>query len=175
MFKFLRHKNGTPQATDAQGPKAVINVREITKTYQMGEIEVHALRGVDLTIYEGECVSIMGLSGSGKSTLMNILGALDQPTSGKYLLDGVSVSKLSEADLAKVRNQKIGFVFQNFNLLKRTSALRQVELPLIYARAGNRSKRAKAALEAVGLGSRLDHLPSELSGDSSALPSRGRW
>jgi putative ABC transport system ATP-binding protein len=164
LFKFLRHKNGKQPLVDEQGRKAVIDVREITKTYQMGDIEVHALRGVDLAIYAGECVSIMGPSGSGKSTLMNILGALDQPSSGEYLLDGVSVSKLSEADLAKVRNQKIGFVFQNFNLLKRTSALRQVELPLIYARSSNRGKRAKAALEAVGLGSRLDHLPSELSG-----------
>ncbi len=164
MFKFLRHKNGKQPAPDEQGRKAVIDVREITKTYQMGDIEVHALRGVDLAIYAGECVSIMGPSGSGKSTLMNILGALDQPTSGDYFLDGVSVSQLSEADLARVRNQKIGFVFQNFNLLKRTSALRQVELPLIYARSANRAKRATAALEAVGLGNRLDHLPSELSG-----------
>jgi putative ABC transport system ATP-binding protein len=139
-------------------------VREITKMYKMGDIEVHALRGVDLKIYAGECISIMGPSGSGKSTLMNILGALDQPTSGEYFLDEVSVSKLSEADLARIRNKKIGFVFQNFNLLKRTSALRQVELPLIYAGAGNRTKRAKAALDAVGLGNRLDHMPSELSG-----------
>ncbi|MDZ4766034.1 MAG: ABC transporter ATP-binding protein [Chloroflexota bacterium] len=130
----------------------------------MGDIDVHALRGVDLKIYEGEFVSIMGPSGSGKSTLMNILGALDQPTSGAYLLDGVNVSKLSEAELARVRNKKIGFVFQNFNLLKRTTALRQVELPLIYSGVSNRTKRAKAALESVGLGQRLDHLPSELSG-----------
>ena len=165
MFKRLRHKNGaSPAADEEQGRKLVIDVRDITKMYKMGDIEVHALRGVDLKIYAGECVSIMGPSGSGKSTLMNILGALDQPTSGEYFLDEVNVSKLSEAELARVRNKKIGFVFQNFNLLKRTSALRQVELPLIYAREGNRSKRAKAALEAVGLGSRLDHLPSELSG-----------
>ncbi|MBK8026327.1 MAG: ABC transporter ATP-binding protein [Chloroflexi bacterium] len=130
----------------------------------MGDIEVHALRGVDLTIYEGEFVSIMGPSGSGKSTLMNILGALDQPTEGTYRLDGVDVSRLSEGDLAKVRNKKIGFVFQSFNLLKRTTALRQVELPLIYAGAGGRTRRATAALESVGLGQRLNHLPSELSG-----------
>ncbi len=164
MFKLLKRKNGTAPVVDEQGRKIVIDVREITKMYKMGDIEVHALRGVDLQLFSGECVSIMGPSGSGKSTLMNILGALDQPTSGEYLLDGVNVSKLSETELAKVRNKKIGFVFQNFNLLKRTSALRQVELPLIYAGAGSRVKRAKAALEAVGLGSRLDHLPSELSG-----------
>ncbi len=162
MFRLFKPKNG---ATPAEPEiRAVIDVRGITKTYKMGEVEVNALRGVDLAIYEGEFVSIMGPSGSGKSTLMNILGALDQPTSGDYLLDGVNVGRLSESDLARVRNKKIGFVFQNFNLLKRTSALRQVELPLIYAGAGNRSKRAKAALEAVGLGNRLDHLPSELSG-----------
>ncbi|MFQ3568226.1 MAG: ABC transporter ATP-binding protein [Aggregatilineales bacterium] len=142
----------------------VIDIRGISKVYKMGDIEVHALRGVDLQIAEGEFVSIMGPSGSGKSTLMNILGALDQPTTGEYYLDGVNVSRLSEAELAVVRNKKIGFVFQSFNLLKRTTALRQVELPLIYAGAANRTKRAKAALEAVGLGARLDHLPSELSG-----------
>ena len=164
MLKLFRRNNGIEPKVDDQGRKAVIDVREITKMYKMGDIEVHALRGVDLAIYQGECMSIMGPSGSGKSTLMNILGALDQPTSGEYYLDGVNVSKLSETELARVRNKKIGFVFQNFNLLKRTSALRQVELPLIYAGAGGRSKRAKAALEAVGLGSRLDHLPSELSG-----------
>ncbi len=164
MFNLLRRKNGAEPTTDAQARKIVIDVRDISKMYKMGDIEVHALRGVDMAIYAGECVSIMGPSGSGKSTLMNILGALDQPSSGEYLLDGVNVSKLSEAELARVRNKKIGFVFQNFNLLKRTSALRQVELPLIYAGTGNRSKRATAALEAVGLGNRLDHLPSELSG-----------
>ncbi|MDX2075580.1 MAG: ABC transporter ATP-binding protein [bacterium] len=132
--------------------------------YQMGDVEVHALRGVDLQIYEGEFVSIMGPSGSGKSTLMYILGALDQPTTGAYYLDGVDVSKLDEKQLAVIRNKKIGFVFQSFNLLKRTTALRQVELPLMYGGASGRTKRAKAALDAVGLGKRLDHLPSELSG-----------
>jgi putative ABC transport system ATP-binding protein len=149
---------------DANGRRAVIDVRGITKVYRMGDIEVGALQGVSLKIYEGEFLSIMGPSGSGKSTLMNILGALDQPTAGAYYLDGVDVSKLSEADLARVRNKKIGFVFQSFNLLKRTTALRQVELPLIYASVPNRSARARAALEAVGLGKRMDHLPSELSG-----------
>jgi putative ABC transport system ATP-binding protein len=149
---------------EAPPARVVIELSGITRMYKMGDIEVHALRGVDLTIREGEFVAIMGPSGSGKSTLMNILGALDSPTSGTFLLDGEDVSTLDEGDLARVRNKKIGFVFQNFNLLKRTSALRQVELPLIYGGANNRSKRAKAALESVGLGNRIDHLPSELSG-----------
>ncbi len=161
MFKLFRRQEVVPASDE---PKAVIDVREITKHYKMGDIEVQALRGVDLKIIEGECVSIMGPSGSGKSTLMNILGALDQPTSGEYFLDGVNVSRLSENELARIRNKKIGFVFQSFNLLKRTSALRQVELPLMYAGVSGRQKKAKAALEAVGLGSRIDHLPSELSG-----------
>ena len=159
-------RNGKADAAprDEQGRRAVIDIREITKVYKMGDIEVHALRGVSLRIYEGEFVSIMGPSGSGKSTLMNILGALDQPTEGEYFLDGVDVSRLGERELAGIRNKKIGFVFQSFNLLKRTTALRQVELPLIYGGASRRAERAKAALEAVGLGRRLDHLPSELSG-----------
>ncbi len=149
---------------DDRGRKAVIDIRDITKIYKMGDIEVPALRGVSLHVYEGEFISIMGPSGSGKSTMLQILGALDQPTSGEYYLDGVPVAKLNDRQLAEVRNKKIGFVFQSFNLLRRTSALRQVELPLIYAGAKDRSKRAKAALEAVGLGDRLNHLPSELSG-----------
>ncbi len=161
MLKLFKRDAAPPTSTE---PKAVIDVRAITKMYKMGDVEVHALRGVDLKIMEGEFVSIMGPSGSGKSTLMNILGALDQPSSGDYFLDGVNVSRLSESDLARVRNKKIGFVFQNFNLLKRTSALRQVELPLMYAGVSGRQKKAKAALESVGLSSRLDHLPSELSG-----------
>jgi len=161
MFGRLQRPNGhKPQQPEA----AVIDIRNITKTYFMGEVTLQVLRGVSLKIRRGEFVSIMGPSGSGKSTLMNILGALDQPTSGEYFLDGVDVSKMSESDLARVRNRKIGFVFQNFNLLKRTEALRQVELPLLYAGTANRSKRAQAALESVGLGQRLDHLPSELSG-----------
>lgn len=161
---FGRNGKKVEAAVDEQGRRAVIDIRDITKTYLMGDIEVNALRGVSLQIYEGEVVSIMGPSGSGKSTLMNILGCLDQPSSGQYLLDGVDVSKLQEQELARIRNKKIGFVFQSFNLLKRTSALRQVELPLIYAGASGRTKKAKAALESVGLGQRLDHLPSELSG-----------
>src|SRR4051812_47707515 len=150
--------------TDERGRKAVIDVRDITKIYKMGEIEVQALRGVSLRVYEGEFISIMGSSGSGKSTMLQILGALDQPTSGEYYLDGVNVAALKDTQLATVRNKKIGFVFQSFNLLKRTTAQRQVELPLIYAAGRERSKRARAALEAVGLGERLNHLPSELSG-----------
>src|SRR4051812_22028872 len=143
---------------------AVIDIQGITKTYHLGEIDLHVLKGIDLKIERGEFVSIMGPSGSGKSTLMNILGALDQPSTGTYKLDGIDVANLSEGELAKIRNKKIGFVFQNFNLLKRTSAQRQVELPLLSAGVSGRSKKAKAALEAVGLGNRLDHLPSELSG-----------
>jgi putative ABC transport system ATP-binding protein len=162
FFKQNGKKIEAPR--DEQGRRAVIDIRNITKVYKMGDIEVHALRGVSLRIYEGEFLSIMGPSGSGKSTLMNILGALDQPTEGEYFLDGVDVSRLDERDLARIRNKKIGFVFQSFNLLKRTTALRQVELPLIYGGVSRRSEKARAALEAVGLGRRLDHLPSELSG-----------
>jgi putative ABC transport system ATP-binding protein len=165
MLKWFR-RNGKEADVerDAQGRKVVIDIRDITKTYQMGEVEVNALRGVSLKIFEGEVVSIMGPSGSGKSTLMNILGCLDQPTSGQYFLDGEDVSQLNEQALARVRNKKIGFVFQSFNLLKRTTALRQVELPLIYGGVSGRTKKAKAALESVGLGQRMHHLPSELSG-----------
>jgi putative ABC transport system ATP-binding protein len=165
MFKWFskngHSKNGAAAPAER---RIVIDVQDVTKTYKMGEVEVHALRGVSLQIYEGEVVSIMGPSGSGKSTLMNILGCLDQPSTGLYKLDGVDVSSMPEQDLARIRNKKIGFVFQSFNLLKRTSALRQVELPLVYGGAGSRAKKAKAALESVGLGQRLDHLPSELSG-----------
>src|SRR5436190_2367193 len=134
------------------GRKAVIDIHDLTKIYRMEKIEVPALQGITLQVYEGEFISIMGPSGSGKSTMLQILGALDKPTSGEYYLDGVNVAKLKDNQLAEIRNKKIGFVFQSFNLLKRTTALRQVELPLLYAGAANRSKRAKAALEAVGLG-----------------------
>ncbi len=143
---------------------AVIDIQGITKTYHVGELDLNVLKGIDLRIEPGEFISIMGPSGSGKSTLMNILGALDQPTTGEYHLDGIDVSELSEHELARIRNKKIGFVFQNFNLLKRTTAQRQVELPLLYAGGHDRAARAKAALEAVGLENRRDHLPSELSG-----------
>ncbi len=144
----------------------VIQLEGITKVYRMGEVRVHALRGVSLRIARGELLAIMGPSGSGKSTLMNIMGCLDVPTSGTYLLEGQRVDTLSDNELAEVRNRKIGFVFQTFNLLPRTTALRNVELPLIYSGvgAGRRRKRAVAALEAVGLGDRLHHHPSELSG-----------
>ena len=153
--------------TDERGRKAVIDIRNITKIYKMGEIEIPALNGVSLRVYEGEFISIMGPSGSGKSTMLQILGALDKPTSGEYYLDGVDVAQLNDQQLAKVRNKKIGFVFQSFNLLKRTTAQRQVELPMLYAGdvgLRDRANRAKASLEAVGLGDRLKHLPNELSG-----------
>ncbi len=147
--------------------EVVIQTDKITKTYVTGTNEVHALRDVDLKVTRGELVAIMGTSGSGKSTLMNMLGCLDTPTSGSYTLDGVRVDGLGKNDLAAIRNQKLGFVFQGFNLLARTSAVANVELPMLYDRSGRkRDIRALAvsALERVGLGDRLDHQPSELSG-----------
>lgn len=145
---------------------AVIAVQGVTKVYQMGDIEVQALRGVDVEIWPGEMVAIMGPSGSGKSTLMNIIGCLDVPSEGTYKLDGVDVSKLKDSQLAEIRCRKIGFVFQSFNLLPRTSARANVELPLVYAgtRGRQRRQRAEEMLRLVGLGERLDHKPNELSG-----------
>jgi putative ABC transport system ATP-binding protein len=141
-----------------------IQLAEVTKTYRMGEIEVQALRGVSLSIASGELVAIMGPSGSGKSTLMNILGCLDVPSSGSYRLDGQEVAHLKDDQLAAVRSRRIGFVFQQFNLLPRTPAVEQVELPMVYAGIGDRRRRALAALEAVGLADRARRKPTELSG-----------
>lgn len=142
----------------------VIQIENVKKIYKMGEVEVPALNGVSFQIQKGEMVAITGPSGSGKSTLMNIIGCLDTPTSGTYILDGVDVSKLSDDQQANIRNQKIGFVFQTFNLLARTPALDQVELPMVYSGAPDRRQRALAALESVGLKDRVHHRPTELSG-----------
>jgi putative ABC transport system ATP-binding protein len=147
---------------------AVIQLQEIHKTYHTGEVDVHAVRGVSLEISQGEFVALMGASGSGKSTMMNIIGCLDRPTRGMYSLDGIDVSQLSRDELADIRNQKIGFVFQGFNLLARTSALDNVELPMLYSRqrltGHSQRERALQALETVGLGDRADHKPNQLSG-----------
>lgn len=143
-----------------------IRLENVAKTYDLGEVQVHALRGVSLEIHAGEFVAVMGASGSGKSTLMNILGCLDKPTKGRYFLDGGDVSGLTKKELARVRSHKIGFVFQQFNLLARTTALENVELPTIYAGipVAERARRAQEALERVGLADRADHFPSQLSG-----------
>jgi putative ABC transport system ATP-binding protein len=145
---------------------SLIEVEALTRTYDLGDVVVHALRGVSLRIERGEFVAIMGPSGSGKSTLMNMIGCLDRPTAGRYVLDGVDAGTLSRDDRATLRSQKIGFVFQGFNLLPRTPAIENVELPLSYAGVGRkeRAQRATEALKTVGLGDRLHHLPSQLSG-----------
>ncbi len=144
----------------------VVRIEDVTKVYQMGEETVHALRGVSLSVRQGEFVAIMGSSGSGKSTCMHILGCLDRPTSGQYMLDGVAVENMGKNELAEIRNRKLGFVFQGFNLLSRTTALENVELPLVYGRMGQaeRHERALAALEMVGLSGRAGHLSNQLSG-----------
>ena len=145
----------------------LIEVHNLSKTYHMGKVEVRALKHVSLTIHRGEFVAIMGPSGSGKSTFMNLVGCLDTPTHGSYRLDGVEIAKLNDDQLAAIRSRKIGFVFQTFNLLARTTALHNVELPLFYnfgSRVGNRSKIAERCLQAVGLGERMDHKPNEMSG-----------
>ncbi|MBE0678267.1 MAG: ABC transporter ATP-binding protein [Bacteroidales bacterium] len=145
----------------------MIDISSLKKDYYVGEVTVHALRGVDLKIIQGEFVAIMGASGSGKSTMLNIIGCLDRPTAGTYILDGVNVAGMSKNERAAIRNLKIGFVFQSYNLLSRTSALENVELPLMYnplIKAGERRERAMAALEAVGLADRMGHMPNQLSG-----------
>jgi putative ABC transport system ATP-binding protein len=151
---------------DGQAPAPVIALRNVARTYRMGDVEVNALRGVSLLVERGELVAIMGASGSGKTTLMNIIGCLDVPSRGRYWLDGVDVRSLDETHLARIRNRKIGFVFQSFNLIPKTTALSNVELPLTYAgvNAKERRRRAVAALEQVGLADRQNHLPSEMSG-----------
>jgi putative ABC transport system ATP-binding protein len=158
--------SGVPEGPVAPGQIPAIRLENVAKTYDLGEVQVHALRGVSLEIYPGEFVAVMGASGSGKSTLMNILGCLDKPSKGRYFLDGNDVSSLTKKELARVRSHKIGFVFQQFNLLSRTSALENVELPTIYAGVplAERGKRARGALERVGLADRANHFPSQLSG-----------
>jgi putative ABC transport system ATP-binding protein len=153
-----------PYSLSEEPDMALIEIQDVTKVYQMGDVEVHALRGVSLTIAEGEMVAIMGPSGSGKSTLMNILGCLDQPSSGGYILDGEDVGSLNDDQLASIRNRKVGFVFQQYMLLQRTSALKNVEMPLLYGDGRGRHERARAALESVGMSDRMHHKPNELSG-----------
>jgi putative ABC transport system ATP-binding protein len=152
--------------TPAQKDGRLIQIDHLSKVYQLGEVDVHALRGVSVTVSSGEFVAIMGASGSGKSTFMNILGCLDKPTKGSYFLEGIDVSKLTRDELAAIRNLKIGFVFQGFNLLSRTSALENVELPLFYCSISNKLRKSKgmAALDKVVLGDRIHHYPNQLSG-----------
>jgi putative ABC transport system ATP-binding protein len=154
------------QAEASAGQEIVIQVQDVHKIYHLGETQVHALRGVNVDVRRGEFVAIMGASGSGKSTFMNILGCLDKPSSGRYLLEGTDVAQLDKRQLAAIRNRKIGFVFQGFNLLARTTALENTELPTLYARMdkAERQRRALEALQMVGLGARTDHFPSQLSG-----------
>src|SRR5499425_3071329 len=156
----------TTNAVAAGVSVPLVEVHDLRKNYQLGEMEVHALRGVSVTVHPGDFVAIMGASGSGKSTFMNILGCLDKPTSGCYLLEGTDVSVLTKRDLARIRNQKIGFVFQGFNLLGRTTALENTELPMLYSRIhkNDRERRAREALAQVSLGDRADHFPSQMSG-----------
>ncbi len=147
--------------------KTIIQISNLKKDYHIGEVTVHALRGVNMTIREGEFVAVMGVSGSGKSTMLNILGCLDKPSKGDYFLDGVDIKTLSKDELARLRNQKLGFVFQAYNLLPRTTALENVELPLFYnpkVKSKERKERAVKALEAVGLADRMHHMPNQLSG-----------
>jgi len=156
----------TTNAVATKVSRPLVEVHDIRKNYQLGETEVHALRGVSVSIHAGDFVAIMGASGSGKSTFMNILGCLDKPTSGKYLLEGTDVSMLTKKELAGIRNQKIGFVFQGFNLLGRTTALENTELPMLYSKTNksDRERRAREALAQVGLSDRAGHFPSQLSG-----------
>ena len=162
----LAQPGRAPVSTLPQRPRRVIDLRDATKTYDTGAVQVQALRGISLTIDRGDFVAIMGSSGSGKSTLMNILGCLDAPTTGAYLIDGVDVRTMDEDDLSDLRNRKIGFVFQSFNLVPRTSAIANVELPLAYARVPRHERRVRAAraLIAVGMRDRAYHAPAELSG-----------
>jgi putative ABC transport system ATP-binding protein len=156
----------SPETAGSGADAAVIDLARVTKVYETGRVSVHALRGVSLRIERGDYVAIMGSSGSGKSTLMNIIGCLDVPTTGRYLLDGVNVRRLNDGQLARIRNRKLGFVFQSFNLIPRTTALHNVELPLIYAglRGPERRRLATESLATVGLAKRMNHLPNELSG-----------
>ena len=164
MASTLQDFLGATTKSTNGGP--VIQVEDVHKYYELGETRVHALRGINVEVGRGEFVAVMGASGSGKSTFMNILGCLDKPSSGRYSLEGTDVSRLSKKELALIRNRRIGFVFQGFNLLARTTALENTELPTLYARLNKqeRDKRAKEALELVGLGQRMDHFPSQLSG-----------